>query len=147
MNKKLIFFFLSFIIFGCSSPDNSNSLPSVDTLKYLNGNGFYFKSGTCALDIFSTLYSKYGEGEHLLNADSKIITIQTAQFFGVPRTEKKEEILKAIYLEKSHNNVSNKFIVKFIKQDNSELLYYYEWQYYNNNVWHNDIIKSDIYIN
>lgn len=142
--KKIIYayllLFLCLFFFGCDNGDSSDSLPYVETEKFKTEAGFNFPVDTSALEIYKTLSEYYGEEKTVLINGTYSHT-ETATLNGQLYTNTKTKNISSIRIYKTNTEISHSFHIDFIFDDNSSLEFYYQWQYHNDNVWHNN--KSD----
>ena len=58
----------------------------------------------------------------------------------------KTETITAVKIYRSRTEISNRFHVDFITNENKVLANYYSWQHHLSNVWHNNKIDGEITI-
>lgn len=143
MKKKYLFIFITFaclFLFSCDDGDSANSLPNVETEKFKTETGFDFPINTSALEIYKTLSEYYGE-EKTISVNGTYSHTETATLNGQLYTDTKTKNISSIKIYKTNTEISHSFHTDFIFDDDSSLEFYYQWQYHNDNVWHNN--KSD----
>lgn len=140
--KKLFFVLFAALLLGsCStdSGDSPDSLPSVDTDSFKTETGFLFSKGASALEIYKTLYEEYGLGEFSVTGTYKHTESETLN--GQVYSNTLTKSIKGVRIYKTDTPASHLFHVDFTFTDSSTIKFYYQWQYYNDNAWHNN--KSD----
>lgn len=142
--KKLFFFLFSILIVSCSTGDDKDSLPYIDTSKFIKESSIVFPEKTNSLEIFSTLNEYYGnnQGEYYINGTykHKETAVLNGQLYENTLTK---NIIK-IKIYKSTTPASNLFCTDFYFDDDMILKFCYQWQYHNTNVWNNDILDGEI---
>lgn len=92
--RKIVLMLLAVLMLGgCTdNGDDKDSLPYTDTKAFETKDGFYFPKETSALELFSTLYKKYGEGNFKI-AGSYIKT-ETAVLNGNEHKDVQKDLVK-----------------------------------------------------
>ena len=148
MKKNNILFILFIICLICGSckfnGDNNNSFPKVETEKFIKEDRYVFPTGTTALELYNCFNNYHTDGSYSVSGSYSHTKIATLN--GNTYTNTITKNIKEVKLYRSKTEVSNRFHVDFITDTDEVLSYYYEWQYQNNNSWHNNKIDGDITI-
>lgn len=129
----------SVLFLSCDTIDSPNSLPYVETEKFKTETGFIFPEETTALEFYKTLEKKYGQGRH--SVTGTYIHTESAVLNGKTYSDTITKDIKSINIYKSDTEISHLFHIDFLFENGTCLKFYYQWQYHNTNVWHNN--KSD----
>lgn len=141
MRKIVLVLLAALMLGGCSdNGDDKDSLPYTDTTVFEKNGGFYFPEKTSALELFSALYKKYGEGT--FNISGLYIKTETAVLNGNEYKDVQRKEITELNIYKSESEAhSHQFHADLSCSDGTKLNFCYAWQYHNYNVWNNN--KSD----
>ena len=149
MNRKillLVLLILSLALIACKfdDGDDRDTFTKVDISRFMQTGKYVFPKGTSALELYNTFISQHTEGEYTVNGTYK--RTESAVLLGETKTVTKTETIKTVKVYRSKTDVSNRFHVDFITNENKVLANYYEWQHHRSNVWHNNKIDGEITI-
>lgn len=148
--KKFLFLLIPFLFLSCTNniSDDPDSLPYVDISKYKSADSLVFPKGTYALDVYTCLLNKYGEGDFDINATYTYT--ETAILNGNVYTDTLIKNITSVTISRidSAPTIENlrTCTAEFHTDKNESIILIYKWYRYCDNSWENTILNGEIFI-